>query len=302
MSIRKLVCDYLNNLRDAGRLTLPVDEEARAVLRAWMLAKKCGVGAPAPVAAQPAPPPAEPDSDVERSIIELRRAVEEPLEVEEEEVFFRPGGHTPQEAWLCAKRILPRWAPIQKLQSLRERLVWAEGCLSADVMFVGDAPGYYDEQEARPFCGDAGAKLDGVLKAMNLSRQSVYTTYLVKFRPMAQRQTTNSRPPSRDEVSAFLPVLEFEVKLVRPKVIVALGVIAARGILQKEDWPLDAFRRKQEASFCGVPVIVTHSPSYLLRTASLAERRSLWQDMLAAMELAHLPISDKQRGYFLPKQ
>ena len=221
---------------------------------------------------------------------------------DEQEIFFRPGGNSPRESWECAARLLARWEPLRALGTLRDTLVWGAGSLSAPIMLVGEAPGYYDELEQKPFCGEAGAKLDGILKAMELTREQVYITHLVKFRPAVPRQTTNNRPPGKEEVRVSLPVLAFEVQLVRPRVIVAMGVIAARGLLQLEDLPLAACRRVQPSVFCGVPVVVTHNPGYLLRTTSLAERRLLWEDMLRAMELAQLPVSPRQRGYFLPRQ
>lgn len=312
VSIKELVCDYLGALQKAGRLTLPVDEEARAVLRAWMLAKKRGVPIPVPaVAAQPAAAAAEstPDDAIRHMMEEIHRAIDEPVaeqttpeDEEENEIYFRPGGSSPQDAWERAQRLISRWEPLRALGTLRDTLVWATGSLSAPIMLVGDAPGYYDELGKKPFCGEVGAKLDGVLKAMELTREQVYITHMVKYRPSVPRQTTNNRTPSREEVRVSLPVLEFEVRLVKPRVIIALGVIAARGLLQLEELPLSACREVQGAAFCGVPVVVTHNPSYLLRTTALAERRLLWEDMLRAMELAQLPISARQRGYFLPKK
>lgn len=315
VSIKALVCDYLGALQKAGQLTLPVDEEARAVLRAWMIAKKRGVTLPvatsspeikAPPALHEGAEPPVVEDEVRQAMAELHRAVEEPtaenVADEAEEIFFRPGGRTPQESWELAASLLPRWTPLRELGTLRDTLVWGEGPLSAAVMLVGDAPGYYDEREKKPFCGEAGAKLDGVLKAMELTREQVYTTHLVKYRPMTPQQTTNTRPPNRDEVRVSLPVLQFEVGVVKPRVIVALGVIAARALLQLGDLPLAACRQVKDAAFCGVPVVVTHHPSYLLRTTALAERRLLWEDMLRAMEIAQLPISERQRGYFLPKK
>ena len=309
VSIKELVCDYLSSLHIAGQHTLPVDDEARAVLRAWMLAKKRGVTSPAPVAAPQKPLPELPEAVQEETrrqvMAELYQPSEETMEADSEdemEVFFRPGGRNEQEAWALGAKMISRWEPLKTLKTLRDTPIWGEGSLAADVMLVGEAPSYYDEQEGRPFCGEAGSKLDGILKAMDLQRSQVYITHLVKFRPKVPQQTINNRPPSRMEVKLSLPVLEFEVRLVKPKVIVALGVIAARALLQKENLPLSACRQEKGARFCDVPVVVTHHPSYLLRTGSMAERRLLWEDMLRAMELAQLPISEKQRGYFLPKK
>ena len=283
---------------EQGCSSLPVDEQARVVLRAWMRGeKRCNV-----------PPPLVPQAESKNSAAELYEALEsetpepEVDDDEEEQVFFRPGGRTPEEAWEFAQNLLLRWEPLKLLNTLRSTPVWGEGSRQADIMFVGDAPNHYDEQAGRPFCGEAGGKLDGMLKAMGLTRQEVYITHFVKFRPMVPRQTYNNRPPSKDEIRLSAPVVKFEVEQVQPKVIVALGVIAARGLLQQGELPLAAYQQLQNASFCGVPVVVTHHPSYLLRTAVLEERRRLWEEMLRVMEMAALPISAKQRGYFLPKQ
>lgn len=313
--MKTLVRGYLESLLARGCTKLPVDEEARSVLRSWMLdARRRKNGAP--LQTPPVPPPAaapvvEPSSpprasEVEADISLLRQSVDEPAEpegqeVEEQEIFFRPGGKTPEESWMLAQALLPRWNPLRELGTLREQVVWGEGSREADIMFVGDAPSYYDELEQRPFCGESGAKLDGMLKAMGLRRADVYITHFVKFRPMVPRQTTNNRPPSKEEIRRSAPIVDFEARLVRPKVIVALGVVAARGLLRQGDLPLSAYQQITHGSFCGAPVVVTHHPSYLLRTTALAERRRLWEEMLRVMELAHMSISDKQRGYFLKR-
>lgn len=298
MSIRALVCDYLQTLQNGGVVRLPIDDEARAVLRAWMLARKNGTKLPS------APPPAAPPvNEMQAAIAALREAVEQQAQPEvEEEVFFRPAGRTPEELWKQAERLLQSWAPLQKLGTLRKKPVWGEGSRVADIMLVGEAPSYYDELEGRPFCGEAGGKLDGILKAMELSRSQVYITHLVKFRPLAPNQTINTRAPSREEVRVSLPVLDFEIAQVRPKVIVAMGVIAARALLRCDDLPLSACKELPHAAYNGTPLVVTHTPGYLLRTTSVPERRRLWEDMLRVMEMAGLPISAKQRGYFLPKK
>lgn len=301
MVLKTLLSDYLQGLCAGGKLRLPVDTQARAVLRQWMLAARQGRGH----VAAPSESSEPQHEDFRQGLARVRQALEQPLapaEVEEdEEMFFRPGGRNAEEAWQMGQKLLPRWAPLRALGTLRDTPVWGEGSRQADIMFVGDAPNYYDEMARRPFCGESGAKLDGMLRAMGLSRSAVYITHIVKFRPMIPRQTTNNRVPTRDEIRLSVPVLEFETRLVCPKVIVALGVIAARGMLQKGDLPLAAYQEMKDGQFCGVPVVVTHHPSYLLRTSSLPERRRLWEEMLRVMEMAQLPISDKQRGYFLPK-
>lgn len=318
MDARGLVLDFLHTLQAQGVSRLPVDEGARGILREWMLAAKRGLTAPRrpqvpvelpPPAAVPQPPaavpaPAPQEAPAANDIVsELREGIPDLTQEnteEEWEVFFRPAGATPEEQWEAAARMLPRWEPLRQLGTLRPTAVLGVGCRSAAVMFVGDAPGYQDEKEQTPFRGEAGGKLDGMLKAMGLTRETVYLTHLVKFRPAQPRQTINTRPPNEKEIKTSLPVLDWEVRMVRPRVIVALGVIAARGLLGGGNLPLAAYQERG-GRYNGIPVVVTHHPSYLLRTSDLAERRRLWEEMLRVMEMAGLPISDKQRGYFLKK-
>ena len=109
-------------------------------------------------------------------------------------------------------------------------------------MMVTDAPGLYEEKQGVPLAGPSGQKLDAMLKAMGLSRTDIYLTHLVKYRPALPRQLTNNRPPTDREIEVSLPILREEIMLVRPKVVVALGAIAARGILQSGETPLSALR------------------------------------------------------------
>lgn len=323
--IRSALIGCLRSLQAEGVHALPLDEEARAVLRAWMLAAREGrsgssrrahhvmppisattpeakparAGKAEPLVAEPKELPASIAQAIEEA---AQEAAESAGEDDEELIpFFRPGGDTPEEIWNQFERMLPQWVPMRALGTLREQAVMGDGDRRAALMFVGDAPNYYDEQAKSPFAGAAGEKLDGMLAAMGLSRASVYVTYAVPFRPALPRQTTNNRPPSSEEIRVARPVLEAQASLVQPRVIVALGVIAARSLLKVDDLPLDAFRRK-EGRFSGIPIVVTHHPSYLLRTSDLAERRLVWEDMLRAMELAGLPVTAKQKAYFLPSQ
>lgn len=306
-----MVLNYLRTLQQQGVERLPVDEEARSILRAWMLAARNGGRMPAPPPVPPPsseqlpPPAAEESAPPPRPAMRLddipepEFAADESLP-EEEVPFFRPGGQSPAEAWEAMQRLLPQWKPLRDLGTLRPTPVFGQGNRAADIMFVGDAVNYHDEKAGTPFSGAAGGKLDGMLTAMGLTREQVYITHLVKFRPEQPRQTLNTRPPSEQEIRFSAPVLDFEIALVQPRVIVALGVIAARGILRRGNLPLAAYQQ-EHGSFNGIPVVVTHHPSYLLRTSDISERRRLWEEMLYVMETAGLPISAKQRGYFLPK-
>jgi len=190
------------------------------------------------------------------------------------------------------------WAPARALGTLRETLVFAAGNPDARLMLVGEAPGHEEEKQGEPFVGPAGQKLDGILQTMGLSRQDVYLSNIVKFRPATPRQTTNNRKPGPEEIAACLPFIRAEIDTVRPACIIALGSTAAEGLLGLTGSL--AGMRGAWHQFEGIPVRVTYHPSYLLQSdETFAIRRPLWEDMLMVMEELILPISAKQRGFFL---
>lgn len=192
------------------------------------------------------------------------------------------------------------WGPAKALGTLRETMVFSVGDPEAGLMLVGEAPGYQEERQREPFVGPAGQKLNDILKAMGLARESVYLSNIVKFRPAMPNQTTNNRKPSPEEMAACLPFVREELKVVAPKCVVALGATAAEGLLGLTG--AVARMRGSWHEFEGVPVRVTYHPAYLLHgSAGLGEKRRIWEDMLAVMERLALPISDKQRGFFLPR-
>lgn len=193
------------------------------------------------------------------------------------------------------------WAPAVSLGTLRETMVFATGDPDAEIMLVGEAPGYNEEKEKEPFVGPAGQKLNDILKAMGIHREQVYISNLVKFRPSLPKQTTNNRKPSPEEMAACLPLVMAEISVVKPKLIIALGGTSAEGLLGLEG-TVGSMRGKWH-ELAGIPARVTYHPSYLLQSGgSNKVKRSLWEDMLAAMEKLGMPISEKQRSYFLPKK
>ena len=167
-------------------------------------------------------------------------------------------------------------------------------------MLIGEAPGYEEEKKGELFVGPAGQKLDDILKAMGLSRDEVYLSVIVKFRPATPRQTTNNRKPNPQEMAACLPFIRAEIDIVRPACIIALGGTAAEGLLGLNGSV--ATMRGSWHTLDGIPVRVTYSPGYLLQSnANLTIKRQVWEDMLLVMEELILPISAKQRRFFLPK-
>ncbi len=310
MNTRQYTIDYLNRLIEGGQTRLNLDEESRLILRQWMIEAKHGKKPPVQAPAQ-ATQPAQADqaaqpaalAQQEKSLLRLPEENEvapPPRNPVLDNAIFHIVEGEAQERWQQFEQLLQHWKPALDLGSLRNILVMGEGNKAADIMMIGDAPTHKDEQARRPFAGEAGEKLNSILKAMGLERQDIYLTHAIKYRPAMPRQMTNNRPANEAEIELLFHVLKEEIALVRPKVIVALGVIAARSILQLGSIPLSEYQAEKRA-YRGVPVIVTQHPSYLLRTKQMAERRAIWEDMLRVMEEAELEISAKQRGYFLPK-
>ncbi len=179
-------------------------------------------------------------------------------------------------------------------------MVFATGNPDARLVLVGEAPGYQEEREREPFVGPAGQKLNDILKAMGISREEVYISNIVKFRPATPRQTTNNRKPSPEEMASCLPFVCAEIDIIKPSCIVALGGTAAEGLLGLSGTV--GSMRGSWHEFGGIPVRVTYHPSYLLQSgANLSIKRQVWEDRLTVMEKLAMPISKKQRGFFLSK-
>ena len=205
-------------------------------------------------------------------------------------------GNTPADKIASLAQTAKDWPATKALGTLRDTLVFSTGNAEADLMIIGEAPGYHEEQKQEPLVGPAGAKLDQILKAMGLSRQQVYLTNICKNRPATKNQTMNNRKPSPVEMESSLPFLKAEIDIVKPKAIIALGATAAQTLLNS-DQKIDLLRNSWH-QFQGIPLRVSYHPSYLLLEEGLTDKRKVWEDMLAAMEQLKLPISDKQRSFF----
>lgn len=285
-----VLLEFLEVEQARGVTHLHLDEGAREGLREIFHKTRAGANPPAqavPVVAS-SPPPAS----VEISL------KEEPKPVATAKLNLCNGSKDEQLAAL--RKQAENWPPATTLGSLRDVMVFATGNPNARLMLIGEAPGYQEEREREPFVGPAGQKLNDILKAMGLPREEVYISNIVKFRPATPRQTTNNRKPTPEEMAACMPFVRAEIGIVKPECIIALGGTAAEGLLGLEGTVTSM--RGPWHDFEGTPVRVTYHPSYLLQSASSAPvKRQVWEDMLAVMEKLGLTISDKQRGYFLPK-
>ncbi|MEE8477163.1 MAG: uracil-DNA glycosylase [Gemmatimonadales bacterium] len=161
------------------------------------------------------------------------------------------------------------------LSASRNKTVPGEGDPHDRLMLVGEGQGANEDASGRPFVGAAGELLNGILKAINISRESVFIANIVKCRP------PQNRKPLPDEVAACLPYLQRQVALIRPKVILALGGTAAENLLgvRKSLGQL----RGQVHSYGGIPLVVTYHPAALLRNPNW--KKPTWDDVRIARQL-----------------
>jgi DNA polymerase len=183
------------------------------------------------------------------------------------------------------------------LASSRKNVAFGVGSIDAQLMFVGEAPGADEDEQGEPFVGKAGQLLTKIIQATGLSRADVYIANILKCRPNTPGQSAGNRKPTSDEMATCIPYLHEQIDLIRPKVIVALGTTAVEGLLGKT---LGITKlRGTWKTYRGTPLMPTYHPAYLLRNQAMSEKRKVWEDMLAVMEKLEMPISEKQRNYFL---
>lgn len=286
------VLDYLRAQQGRGSTHVHLDPDARAGLRALQELTRNG-GRPQ----APAPEPAAPAEQEFAAPAAPVRTAPAPPPRPTGVATLTITGSTLEEKLASVRHAAENWSPARSLGTLRDTMVFATGDPASRLMLVGEAPGHDEEKKREPFVGPAGQKLDLILKAMGFTRQQVYISNIVKFRPATARQATNNRPPTPDEIAACLPLIEAEIGLIKPACIIALGGTAATGLLASAQ-SVTALRGSWH-DFRGIPVRVTYHPSYLLRSEhDVATKRKVWEDMLAVMERLELPISEKQRRFF----
>jgi uracil-DNA glycosylase family 4 len=285
-----LLIEFLRSEQERGVSHIHLDEEARDSLRE--LFERSRAGKKAAATPQPAAPAAVESFNLEPAAPAARSAAV-PGVVQAE-------GISREERLASLRSQAESWPAARSLGTLRDTMVFAVGNPAARLMLVGEAPGYQEEREREPFVGPAGQKLNDILKAMGLRREEVYISNIVKFRPAVPKQTTNNRKPTPEEMASCMPFVRAEIDIIKPECIIALGGTAAEGLLGLQGAVTGM--RGNWHDLAGAPVRVTYHPSYLLQSGATGNaKRLLWEDMLAVMEKLGLPISDKQRGYFLPK-
>ena len=299
MTVGVLV-DYLKTQSKKGVSHVYLSQEARDAVRSAIKAQKKVAPQPAPPTGAPAPLiTARPVTAA--SAPPARTPVAKPTPqtvVAPDSVNLSLPAGEPAAQLAALKKLAHTWPPAQSLGTLKSRLVFSAGAAKAEIMIIGDAPGFDEETTQIPFTGKAGQKLDQILRAMTLNRNDLYLTNLCKFRPHSPRQTTDIRKPSAQEIAACMPLLKKEIEIVKPKCIIALGATTAKALLPNATESIADLRGTWQ-EFEGVALLPTFHPTYLLRnTNNASAKRKLWLDMIAVMERMEIPISQKQRNFF----
>ena len=152
---------------------------------------------------------------------------------------------------------------------IKEKMVFGSGDPNADLLIIGEFPSDYEIENNKPFLGNSGKLLDKILKAIGCSRSAkVYLTYLIKYK------IDSSRYPLNSEINKFIPLLKKQIEIIKPKIIVGLGKVVGKALLNK-NLSMDLMRDKVH-SFSSYPVKITYSPSALLREQSL--KKLAWED------------------------
>jgi DNA polymerase len=193
-----------------------------------------------------------------------------------------------------------REAPHKHFVTAHTRIVFGEGDPCARVMFIGEAPGAEEDATGRPFVGRAGQLLNKMIAAMGLRREDVYITNVLKTRP------PNNATPTSDEAARCAPYLFEQIEIIRPEVIVALGLPASRVLLGTDEsmgrlrgrWGRCIGMRRLGSGDGGegIPVMPTYHPAFLLRSYTPDNRAKVWSDLQQVMARLGLPARKAAPG------
>ena len=184
-----------------------------------------------------------------------------------------PAGSIPTASWQSLESTVAACTRCS-LHKTRTQTVFGVGSRTADWMIIGEAPGAEEDRRGEPFVGRAGQLLDEMLRSLRLDRQSVFIANILKCRP------PNNRDPAAEESAECRAYLDRQITLVQPKIIVAVGRIAAQ-LLLDSNTPVGRLRGQvHKTGDTGIPTIVTYHPAYLLRSPT--QKRKVWQDLCLA--------------------
>ncbi len=225
----------------------------------------------------PRPPKSDPSTQLYREYKPLYEEIKRPRSRAPQPAAPQPASSDPS-----------TWSPTRKLHWLskhlsgctrcplhegRTNLVFGEGDPEARLMFVGEGPGYHEDQQGRPFVGPSGELLTKMIRAMGFAREDVYIANMVKCRP------PENRNPAPEELMKCTPFLEKQIEVIQPEVIVTLGRVATNALLGV-DGSLGSLRGRFHDRD-GVAVMPTYHPAYLLRNDS--QKAAAWEDLKQVM-------------------
>jgi DNA polymerase len=293
---------HLQELKTQGVRFIPMSAEGMAALNQSPRVVPKNISAPRPVA-PPAPKPIIAPPTVAPKPAEIKPASAIQLAasaLSAAPTFTEMPTLSPQAKAAAFAELQQRVTACVKcahLASSRKNVVFGVGSIDAQLMFVGEAPGADEDLQGEPFIGKAGQLLTKIIQTMGLQRGDVYIANILKCRPDTPGQSAGNRKPTPAEMNTCIPYLHEQIDLIRPKVLVALGGTAVEGLLGKTIGITKL--RGNWQTYRGIPLMPTFHPSYLLRNQSPSDKRNLWEDMLQVMEKLAMPVSDKQKNFFL---
>lgn len=285
--------EELYRQKAAGVKRVSVSDESVALLKelAGGAAASAAPKSAAPVAMAPTPKPVvrsvTPASKNEGTII-----VSSPLP--NPPVIKLPSG-TKAEQLLWLQKTIAACEVTQKHLEGKKAL-FGRGSDTAKVFFVGEAPSLEEVEENRSFVGPAGELLSKIISATGLTEKECYFANLMTWRPKPPT-AFGKRPPNASEVAFNRPYLLAQIEIIKPQIVVAVGA-QAFGALTHSTTPIMQIRGQWQ-KVDGLEVLPTLHPNYLLHSPSLSNKRLVWEDFMQIMTKLGMPISEKQKAYFL---
>ena len=203
----------------------------------------------------------------------IEETVPPPLQTSSQAPSFNEEEMTPEQALRAIREDIGDCTRCRLHKQGRKQIVFGVGNPTADLMFIGEAPGADEDLQGEPFVGRAGQLLNNMIKAMGLEREQVYIANIIKCRP------PGNRTPERDECETCSPFLMRQIEVIKPKAIVALGAVAAKTLLAINA-PMSDLRGRWY-DFRGTKLAVTYHPAFLLRDPR--QKKEAWKDLQMVM-------------------
>ena len=217
----------------------------------------------------------------------IEAAIEEtvaPLEASSQPSALDEQAMTPQQALRAIREDIGDCTRCVLHKQGRKQIVFGVDNPRADIMFVGEAPGADEDIQGEPFVGRAGQLLNNMISAMGIRREDVYIANIIKCRP------PGNRTPEREECETCSPFLMRQIEVVKPKIIVALGAVAAKTLLGVNDAMINL--RGHIYDFKKTKLAITYHPAYLLRDPR--QKKEAWRDLQMVMKHLGMPLPQQK--------